>query len=124
MDDRYISRAALIELLDEYRDLEIWDTDVCDPDTILRVLGVLSNGLGRMETIGPQQLSNKLLKAKNAALAFYVEQARKRIEEYKENEKAMEARNNPLAHYWRGMWHKTEDYLRILTRLLGGDADA
>lgn len=117
MDDRYISRAALIELLDAYRDFALLGTDVLDPDTVLSVLTVITNAVAHMETIGPRQLSNKLLNAQNTALAFYVEQARKRIEGYKENERTMEARNNPLALYWRGMRHKTEDYLRILTNL-------
>lgn len=37
--------------------------------------------------------------------------------------RAAEARNSLLAPYWRGMRNKTEEYLNILKRLLGGDAD-
>lgn len=117
MTDRYISRAALDKLLDYYRDLGRWNANVCDPDTVLMVLTVITNEVAHMKTIGPRQLSGKLLAAQNAAIAFYAEQAEKRIEEYRANERAMAARNNPLELYWRGMRNKAEDYLRILAQL-------
>lgn len=124
MADRYISRAALVKLLDDYRNIGLWNTTVYDPDTIRAVLTVITNELGHMETVSPRQLSNKLLKAQNAAIAFYVEHARKDIARYRDDELAAEARNSLLAPFWRGMQTKTEEYLSILERLLGGDVDA
>lgn len=60
MADRYISRAELLEALDAYKKLECWNTDVCDPDTIRRVLSVIAGVIGDMETIGPRRLSSIL----------------------------------------------------------------
>lgn len=120
MADRYISRAAMVKLLDDYRHLERWNTDVCDPDTVLRVLGVIVNELGHMETVGPRQLSSKLLAAKDCALRVYEKQAREDVSRYIERERSAEAIGNTmLMGYWRGMRVQAEQYAEVFLRLLG-----
>lgn len=100
MADRYISRNSISELLKDYRNLSRWNTNVCDPDTVLRVLSVIEAEIGHLETIGPRQLSNKLLNAKDCALAFYEVQARADMERYQESERQAEATNNtPMMYY-------------------------
>ena len=120
MADRYISRNSLLELLKDYKDLGRWNTKVCDPDTVLRVLGVLLNELGHMETIGPRQLSSKLLKAKDCALVFYEVQAQADMERYQEAERQAEATNNtPMMYYWRGMKVRAMEDVETFRRLQG-----
>lgn len=122
MADRYISRNSLFKLLDDYKDINRWNPDAIDPDTVSRVLSVIVNELEHFETIGPRQLSSKLLAAKDAALAFYAEQARMDMERYRESERAAESINSPMTCYWRGMRDKTEEYLSIFTRLRKGNS--
>lgn len=122
MADRYISRNAFAELLKDYQDLRRWNTDVCDPDTVLRVLGVLSNELDHMKTIGSRQLSSKLLAAKDCALAFYEEQAWADMERYQEAERQAETTNNtPMMYYWRGMKVRTMEDVETFKYLQGGE---
>lgn len=63
----YISRKWVLKTLEEYKDIKTWNTDVCDADTVLRVLQVIENVVNRAPDIGPRQYSNKILAAKNAA---------------------------------------------------------
>lgn len=87
MHDRYISRERLLVTLTEYKNLKLWNTGVCDSDTILRVLEVVENLVNNAPTIGQKQISNELLQAKNAALKFYLNVLIQRIlqdeEEYR-----------------------------------------
>lgn len=121
MADRYISRSSILELLKGYRNLNRWNTDVCDLDTVLRVLGVIENELKHMETIGPRQLSNKLLAAKDCALAFYEEQAKADMERYQDAERREESTGNtPMMFYWRGMKVRAMEDVETFKRLQGG----
>lgn len=121
MADRYISRKAMVKLLDDYKDIECWNTDVCDPDTVLRVLSVIKAELESFENIGPRQLSSKLLAAKDCALAFYEEQVRADMERYREAELRAEATNNtPMMYYWRGMKVRTMEDVETFKYLQGG----
>ena len=61
MADRYISREWLLKELGKYKDIrEKWNTKVCDPDTILRVLQVVENLVNIAPNIGPMQLNTRL----------------------------------------------------------------
>lgn len=85
MADRYIRREWLLETLGEYADINKWNTEVCDPDTILRVLQVVENLVKGAPDIGPRQYANKTLAAKNAALKFQAEhlKAQHRVDDEK-----------------------------------------
>lgn len=87
MHDRYISRERLLVTLTEYKNLKLWNTGVCDSDTILRVLEVVENLVNNAPTIGQKQIGNELLQAKNAALKFHLNVLIQRIlqdeEEYR-----------------------------------------
>ena len=121
MKDRYISVNAFQKLLTDYKNPKRWNTDVCDPDTVLRVLGVIENELGHFETIGPRQLSSKLLAAKDCAIEFYEKQAGEDITRYRECERNAEAVGNTLMMgLWRGMREATDRYVDIFKRLRGG----
>ena len=43
MADRYISREWLLKTINAYKNIKTWNTKVCDPDTVLRVLQVNEN---------------------------------------------------------------------------------
>ena len=73
MAECYISREWLLKELNKYKNLKTWNTEVCDPETILRVLQVIENVVNRAPGIGPRQYGNKTLAAKNAALKFQLE---------------------------------------------------
>lgn len=121
MAEHYISRNAFAELLKDYQDLGRWNTDVCDPDTVLRVLSVIKAELESFENIGPRQLSSKLLAAKDCALAFYEEQAWADMERYQEAERQAEATNNTsMMYYWRGMKVRTMEDVETFKYLQGG----
>lgn len=60
MADRYISREWLLKELSEYKNLKTWNTEACDPDTILWVLQVIENTINRAPDIGPRQYGNKI----------------------------------------------------------------
>lgn len=120
MADRYISRDSFTELLRGYKDLGRWNTNVCDPDTVLRVLSVIENELAHFETIGPRQTSNKLLAAKDCALRFYEKQACDDVSRYIERERSAEAIGSTmLMGYWRGMRVQAEWYVEVFRRLQG-----
>lgn len=120
MADRYISRDSFTELLRGYKDLGRWNTNVCDPDTVLRVLSVIENELAHFEAIGPRQLSNKLLAAKDCALGVYEKQACEDVSRYIERERSAEAIGSTmLMGYWRGMRVQAERYVEVFRRLQG-----
>ena len=74
MADRYISREWLLKELRKYKDIrEKWNTKVCDPDTILRVLQVVENLLNIAPNIGPMQYGNKELEAISLALKSHLD---------------------------------------------------
>lgn len=73
MADRYISREWLLKELNECKNLKTWNTEVCDPDTIMRVLQVVENLVNGAPNIGPMQYGNKELKVKNAALKLHLD---------------------------------------------------
>lgn len=62
--DRYISREWLLKTLAKYKDIGSWNTEVCDADTISRVLDVVENAVNGAPSIGPRQCANKILTAK------------------------------------------------------------
>lgn len=72
MADRYISRDWLLKVLADYKNIGTWNLDVCDADTVLRVLEVLENKVKGAPGIGPRKLGNKLLAAKNVALEVHL----------------------------------------------------
>lgn len=82
MADRCISREWLLKTINDYKNIKTWNTEVCDPDTVLRVLQVIENTINRAPDIGPRQYGNKMLAAKNMALKFELELTNRRIEEY------------------------------------------
>ena len=82
MADRYISREWLLNTINDYKNIKTWNIEVCDPDTILRVLQVVENLVKGAPDIGPRQYGNKMLAAKNMALKIELESINRRIEEH------------------------------------------
>ena len=64
MADRCISREWLLKTINDYKNIKTWNTEVCDPDTVLRVLQVIENLVKGAPDIGPRQYGNKMLAAK------------------------------------------------------------
>lgn len=115
MADRYISREWLLKTLDDYKNLNTWNTEVCDADTILRVLQVIENVVNGAPDIGPRQYRTKQLAAKNAALKFELYVTDKRIDEHKNSYRRHESANNILSMgFYKGMICAEEDKRRWL----------
>lgn len=85
MAERYISREWMLKTLEEYKNIKTWNTDVCDADTVLRVLQVIENVVNRAPDIGPRQYGNKILAAKNAALDFQLKHLKRQRQNDGEN---------------------------------------
>lgn len=119
MKDRYISVDALLKTLNEYHRLSCWNTDVCDANTVLRVLEIVENIVKNEPPIGPRQLSSRILKAKNCAIEVYAKMARDDVERYSEQElEAETVGNRLLMGFWRGMREQARQYAEIFDRLL------
>ena len=119
MKDRYISMDALLKTLEEYHHLSCWNTDVCDADTVLRVLEVVENIVKNEPPIGPRQLSSRILKAKDCAIEVYAKMASDDVERYSKKEREAETVGNQLLMgFWRGMREEARRYAEIFDRLL------
>lgn len=94
MADRYISREWLLKTINDYKNIKTWNTVVCDPDTVLRVLQVIENTINRAPDIGPRQCGNKTLEVKNAALKFQLEHLKRQRQNDDENYIMAESVNN------------------------------
>lgn len=104
MADRYISRDWLQKTLNECKNLKTWNTEVCDPDTVLRVLQVVENLVKGAPDIGPRQYGNKTLAAKNAALKFELEIVNRRIDDHMEAYLRHESTNSLMSMgFYKGM---------------------
>lgn len=124
MKDRYISKTALLQMLDGYLRVERWNAKVCDMDTVLRVLEVLRTEVNRMDGIGSRQLSSKLLAAKDSALEFYEKSTHMDVSRYQKLERSCEAVGNDLlTGYYRGLRVQSEMYGNIFKRLLGPEVE-
>ena len=69
MADRYISKQWLLDTISDYKKCG-WNTDVCDPGTVQRVLEVMENVVSGAPEIGPRKYVNITLAAKNEAIKF------------------------------------------------------
>lgn len=96
MVDRYISRGWLLEVLADYKNIDTWNLDVCDADTVLRVLEVLENKVKGAPVIGPRQLGNKILAAKNVALEVHLKMAKDDIARAESKYRQAESTNNTM----------------------------
>ena len=85
MAERYISSEWMLKTLEEYKNIKMWNTDVCDADTALRVLQVIENVVNKAPDIGPRQYGNKILAAKNAALDFQLKHLKRQRQNDDEN---------------------------------------
>lgn len=119
MTDRFISRAWLERLLNEYKRLGCWNTDVMDGDTILRVLEVLENEIKRAPDIGSRQLSSRMLKAKDAALESYMSMVEREIQESRSSYRVQESTGNVmLMGFYKGMLTAREEVRGWLERMV------
>ena len=119
MADRYISRGWLLKEMGEYKNLKTWNTEVCDPDTILRVLQVIENTINRAPDIGPRQYGNKKLEAKNAALKFELGHLKRQRQNHDENYIMAESVNSimPMGFY-KGRVQVEEQIIDWLERMV------
>lgn len=119
MADRFISRAWLERLLNEYKKLGCWNTGVLDGDTILRVLEVLENEIKRAPDISERQLGNRLLKAKDAALESNLRMIEREIEESRAEYRVQESKGNAtLMGFYKGMLVAREEVRGCLERMV------
>ena len=120
MADRYISREWLLKTLNDYNDIKTWNTEVCDPDTVLRVLQVVENLVKGAPDIGPRQYGSKILAAKNMALKFELESTNRRIEEHLNDYRRHESTNNLLTMgFYKGLVTAEKEKRNWLERMVG-----
>ena len=96
MADRYISRDWLLKVLADYRNIGTWNLDVCDADTVLRVLEVLENKVKGAPDIGPRKLGSEILAAKNVALKVHLKMAEDDIARAESKYRQCESTNNVM----------------------------
>lgn len=119
MTDRYVSRKWLLETLAKYKDIGSWNTEVCDADTISRVMDVVENAVNGAPSIGPRQCANKILAAKNIALSVNVKMLEDNIERAKSHCRQYESVGNDLTMgFYKGVVYAREESLRMLERLV------
>lgn len=90
--ERYIAVSDLRKHLEILKKETCWNTNVCDADTIERVLMVAENELTRIDTIGPRQLSSKLLKSISMAIEIQCDMAKDHRKRYREQKKSLRAK--------------------------------
>mgnify|MGYP004517654937 FL=1 len=114
--ERYIAVSDLRKHLEILKKETCWNTDVCDPDTIERVLMVVENDLARIDTIGPRQLSSKLLKSISMTIEIWRDMAKDHRKRCREQEKIAESKNNLLLMgLYRGMAETEGQYIETFT---------
>lgn len=119
MADRYISREWLLKTINDYKNIKTWNTEVCDPDTVLRVLQVVENLVKGAPDIGPRQYGNKMLAAKNMALKFELESTNRRIEEHVNAYRRSESTNASLSmRFYQGLITAEHEKRRWLERMV------
>lgn len=126
MADRYISLEWVLKTINDYKNIKTWNTEVCDPDTVLRVLQVIENTINRAPDIGPGQYGNKMLAAKNMALKFELELTNRRIDEHMNAYRHSESINALLSMgFYKGLVTAELEKLDWLERMVqdGGARD-
>lgn len=117
--ERYIAVSDLRKHLEILKKETCWNTDVCDPDTIERVLMVVENEMPNVDTIGPRQLSSKLLKSISMTIEIWRDMAKDHRKRCREQEKIAESKNNLLTMgFYRGMAETERQYIEIFNRWL------
>lgn len=117
--ERYIAVSDLREHLEFLKNETSWNTDVCDPETIERVLMVVENEVDNIDTIGPRQLSSKLLKSISMAIEIQRDMAKDHRKRCREQEKIAESKNNlRLMGFYRGMAEMERQYIETFNRWL------
>ena len=117
--ERYIAVSDLRKHLEFLKNETSWNTDVCDPETIERVLMVVENEVDNIDTIGPRQLSSKLLKSISMAIEFERDMAKNHRKRCREQEMIAESKNNLLVMgLYRGMAETESQYIETFNRWL------
>lgn len=117
--ERYIAVSDLRKHLEFLEKETSWNTDVCDPETIERVLMVVENEVDNIDTIGPRQLSSKLLKSISMAIEIQRDMAKDHRKRCREQEKIAESKNNLLLMgFDRGMAETERQYIETFNRWL------
>lgn len=117
--ERYIAVRDLRKHLEFLKKETSWNTDVCDPETIERVLMVVENEVDNIDTIGPRQLSSKLLKSISMAIEIQRDMAKDHRKRCREQEKIAESKNNLLLMgFNRGMAETERQYIETFNRWL------
>ena len=118
MADRYISQAWLLNTISDYKK-GVWNTEICDTDTVQRVLEVLENVVKGAPNIGPRKYVSKTLAAKNEAIKF----ERRMMESYIADDKnalrrAETVGNQLIMGFYKGKICSEESMLRWLEDMM------
>lgn len=117
--ERYIAVSDFKKHLEFLKTKTSWNTDVCDPETIERVLMVVENEVDNIDTIGPRQMSSKLLKAITMAIKIQCDMAKDHRKRCREQEKIAESKNNLLLMgFYRGIAEIERQYIETFNRWL------
>lgn len=119
MADRYISRDKLLDELSAYKNPDTWNSDVCDLDTVKRVLLVVENIVKHQPQIGKAALRTRQTDAMRAALTFH----RDHLLRQRQNDDEKYLYENSLrldltAGFYRGRVSVEEEVLDWLERMV------
>lgn len=123
MTDQYISRDKLLDELSAYKNPDTWNSDVCNLDTVKRVLLVVENIVKHQPQIGKAALRTRQTDAMRAALTFH----RDHLLRQRQNDDEKYLCESSLCHdltagFYRGRVSVEEEVLEWLERMVRDDA--
>lgn len=119
MADQYISRDKLLDELSAYKNPDTWNSDVCNFDTVKRVLLVVENIVKHQPQIGKAALRTRQTDAMRAALAFHRDHLLRQRQH--DDEKYLcenSLRHDMTAGFYRGRVSVEEEVLDWLERMV------
>ena len=111
--ERYIAVSDLRKHLEFLKKETSWNTDVCDPETIERVLMVVENEVDNIDTIGPRQMASTM------SVKRQCDMAKDHRKLGREQENIAESTNNLLLMgFYRGIAEIERQYIETFNRWL------
>lgn len=119
MADKYISGAWLLETISDYKNINCWNTNVLDAETITRVMDVVENKVKCAPSIGPRKLGSKILAAKNIALEVNLKMVKDHIKDAERRYRRHESTNDiMLMSFCKGYITAMNEARSMLERLV------
>nr|DAL25953.1 MAG TPA_asm: hypothetical protein [Caudoviricetes sp.] len=119
MEERYIGRNKLLDELSAYKNPDTWNPEMCNIDTVKRVLLVVENIVKHQPQIGKAELRTRQTDAMRAELAFHRDHLLRQRQH--DDEKYLcenSLRHDMTAGFYRGRVSAEEEVLDWLERMV------